>query len=148
MYIKSENISYKSEEYMKNEKSCFQSQSDYLSVIALEVAHIRRTRAVTGLDAPASSLDRLSRLIRAADPRYLIAEPALTSARNSGDLEKLSRLADELRALAMPPPIFEVKRQLVDASDPLSYAASRWDWGAWATLQPILEEVNLMPKNT
>ena len=101
-----------------------------------------------GKDVPASAMRRLAKMIRHADPRGFITEPALSSARNSGDVEELVRLAEELRALAMPAPIFETKRQLVDMSDPLSCAASRWDGGAWSTLQPILEEVNLMPKNT
>ena len=78
----------------------------------------------------------------------MIAEPDLASARSSGDAESLFRLAKELRQLDLPAPIFEVQRQLVDVSDPLSCAASRWDGGAWSTLQPIVEEVNLMPKNT
>jgi len=103
---------------------------------------------VSGRDVPVASLHRLSRLIRAADPRHMIAEPDLASARSSGDAESLFRLAEELRQLALPAPIFEVQRQLVDVSDPLSSAASRWDGGAWSTLQPIVEEVNLMPKNT
>ena len=101
---------------------------------------------VLGKDVPASAMRRLSKMIRQADPRGYITEPALSSARNSGDVEELIRLAEELRALAMPAPIFETKRQLVDMCDPLSYAASRWDGGAWSTLQPIVEEVNLIPK--
>ena len=99
---------------------------------------------MSGRDVPVASLHRLSRLIRAADPRHMIAEPDLASARSSGDAESLFRLAEELRQLALPAPIFEVQRQLVDVSDPLTYASSRWDGGAWATLQPIVEEVNLI----
>ena len=99
-------------------------------MIALEVAHLRRTRGVLGVDVPVTSLHRLSRLIRAADPQHLITEPDLASARNSRNAESLFRLAEELRQLAMPAPIFEAKRQLVDLSDPFSYATNRCDGGA------------------